>query len=223
MESPVSVDAVRQALGKLCPNGVSYHAEWASDAFALNDEEGAHLEAATEHRRREFATGRHCLRSALEQCGFFNLVISSDSDGVPIIPEGSLASLSHSRGLCVAVAASTSSIQILGIDIEKTTRLSPAAMLRVVHSLETDWVGANRIRASLLFSAKEAFYKAQYVRSRCLGSFHDLALKIDEERQTAKALYLGEQFPSEMKRYLDRLHIRYQYVGEYVMTLCWLS
>ncbi|MGJ8651654.1 MAG: 4'-phosphopantetheinyl transferase family protein [Opitutaceae bacterium] len=180
-----------------------------------------HLLQATELRRNEYLTGRHCLREALQQIGVAAGTLAPDTDGVPQLPDSTLGSISHSRGLCVAVAGLTEDFDFLAVDLEKTNRLSAAAMARVLHPDEVDWCGGDQFKGSLLFSMKEAFYKAQFPRWRSVGNFQDMAIRVDESNLSASATYLASTFPSGLCDSVKAFSFRYDIVSDYVVTVCW--
>ena len=101
--------------------------------FAFEQEASA-VQQAGDYRQREFAAGRICARSAISKLGIKSGPITMDEDGLPRWPEGVLAAISHSRGYCSAIATSDTYYRALGLDLEKTNRLSPAAIERVVLS-----------------------------------------------------------------------------------------
>jgi 4'-phosphopantetheinyl transferase EntD len=186
-------------------------------------EEGQHLASAVVTRRNEFISGRYCARAALVQIGTIPCALPPDADGLPIWPAGSVGSISHSRGLCCAVAASAEDVISLGIDIEKTTRLSPRAMERVVHPLEANFVGGDQALGSLLFSAKEAFYKAQFPVWGAQPNFKDLALQIDVASKQLSVCEVATHLPQPLREAACRMQFHYEFFGDYVVTLCWLN
>ena len=213
--------AVRRALAEMLPIGVSAHVEFCSAEFPHVDRELGHLQGAASARFNEFVTGRHCLRIALGECGVNGPIqLPPDVDGLPVLPEGYVGSISHSRGLCLAVAAEGAQYIILGVDVEKTNRIGTAAIQRVVQTEEAAWVEGDQKTASLLFSAKEAFYKAQFARERINGNFEDLVLTRDSTHQTLRAVYLSEHFSEDIRGANAPLLFSYRYVDDYVVTLC---
>ena len=98
--------------------------------------------------------------------------------GVPQWPKGFTGSITHSRGLCGAVAAKTDVSLCLGLDFERTGRLSTSAAKRVIHPLEASFAADYEQGATLLFSLKEAFYKAQFPQWSAKANFKDLALSV---------------------------------------------
>ncbi len=193
-----------------------------AEAFQYADE-GSHLANAAIARRNEFISGRRCARIALAHIGQASCALPADLDGLPIWPSATMGSITHSRGLCCAVAASADKMMHLGIDLEKTTRLSARAMERVVHPLEEATVGEDQALGSLLFSAKEAFYKAQFPAWGAQPNFKDLALQIHSNTQQLSVLKIASNLPIQLRDATHRMKFRYQFVGDYVVTLCWLE
>lgn len=216
---------LQSALQGMIPVGVGAAVDQAADEaepFQFS-EEGQHLANAVVTRRNEFIAGRRCARAALTQVGHAPCALPTDADGLPIWPAGAVGSISHSRGLCCAVAADDDGIMSLGIDLEKTTRLSPRAMERIVHPLEASVVGEDQTLGSLLFSAKEAFFKAQFPIWGAQPNFKDLALQINSDSQQMSVREIAPHLPKELPEAAFRMQFRYQFFGDYVVTLCWLN
>jgi len=171
------------------------------------------------HRREEFAAGRHCARRALAAVGAESGLSLPDADGLPVWPEGFLGSISHSRGIAGAVAAPAKKFSLLGLDLEKTDRLSEAAMRRVLHPLEAAFAAGDQAKTTILFSLKEAFYKAQFPRWRTAGNFGDLALCVDLGAGAARVAEMDARFAPE----LEELCFGFRIVGDYVLSLVWLG
>lgn len=123
-------------------------------------------------RRSEFAFGRACAREALAQLGVTSGIPRHD-DRSPIWPDTITGSISHSRGLCAAVAATRTSAQrAIGLDLELVDRLSAGVERRILTEEERRVVAGlgdgpeRQERTAIVFAAKEAFYKAQYQLTR---------------------------------------------------------
>ena len=219
------INELQSALQALLPVKVGCEVQQvASEAEAFQyAEEGSHLANAAIARRNEFISGRRCARIALAHIGQASCALPADLDGLPIWPSATMGSITHSRGLCCAVAASADKMMHLGIDLEKTTRLSARAMERVVHPLEEATVGEDQALGSLLFSAKEAFYKAQFPAWGAQPNFKDLALQIHSNTQQLSVLKIASNLPIQLRDATHRMKFRYQFVGDYVVTLCWLE
>ncbi|MFT5836823.1 MAG: enterobactin synthetase component D [Candidatus Azotimanducaceae bacterium] len=221
----ISMMLIAQTIAKLSQAGRQLALPWCVFEVALVQNQLASLSPAelglveswATHRQQEFATGRLCARRALEVLELTPADLLPDRDGVPTWPAGVAGSISHSRGVAMAVVARSENCEILGLDIEKTNRLSETAIRKVVHPLEESFVTGDQLKASVVFSLKEAFYKAQFPRWRTTGNFHDLVLAVDLKAGTARVEEMDQRFASE----LAELRFEFRLVDEYVVSLCW--
>ena len=169
------------------------------------------------HRQEEFKAGRRCASQALAKVGSEDRIALPDADGLPNWPQGFLGSISHSLGIAMAVAAKKEKYAFIGLDLERTNRLSESAARRVIHPLEVSFAGDNQVNASILFSLKEAFYKAQFPRWRELGNFRELALSVNLAEGTADIKDMDARFDSE----LVQLSFAFKIVDDFVISLAW--
>lgn len=140
-------------------------------------------------RRAEFAAGRLLARQALADLGAPAVDLLPDADRVPIWPEGFCGSITHARcktqSLCAVAVAMLSAQRSLGLDIECDQALSPRVIKRVVMPDEARRVAALGLSLAdvsvLLFSAKEAVYKAQYPVTRTFLDFSDVEVRLDPD------------------------------------------
>ena len=153
------------------------------DAEPLFSEEEAYVARAVETRRLEYALGRTCARRALAALGLSPLPLPSNTDRSVRWPAGFWGSITHTKGLCAAVAARHGDVAGVGIDAEERARVTPKLWSQIASPREIAWfesagdaATANE-RATLLFSAKEAFYKAQFCVSRTFVGFHEVELE----------------------------------------------
>ncbi|MFE3518137.1 4'-phosphopantetheinyl transferase [Streptomyces sp. NPDC059166] len=129
-------------------------------------EEAALVAPAVPARRREFATVRRCARAALAGFGFPPLPILKGPRGAPLWPEGVVGSLAHCTGYRAAAVARTTTAASLGIDAEPAVPLPGRVLRKVTLPAERDALGELAAHHpgipwdTLLFSAKEAVYKA---------------------------------------------------------------
>jgi 4'-phosphopantetheinyl transferase EntD len=221
----MSLDAIAGQLGlaldALAPAGCASKAAviGVGATAPLTEEEITLTASWAPPRRHEFAAGRRCARQALAALGAVagDDALLPDGEGIPAWPRGFLGSISHSRGVAMALVAPIAAYSLLGLDLEKTNRLSQAAVRRVVHPLEEEFAGGDQLRASVLFSLKEAFYKAQFPRWRTAGNFSDLALNVDSAVGTATVAEMDARFAPELRD----MHFAFRLVDTYVISLCW--
>jgi 4'-phosphopantetheinyl transferase EntD len=165
-------------------------------AVTLFPEEAAMVGRAVEKRRREFATGRDCAHRALERLGVPAGPVLAGNRGEPVWPAGVVGSITHCRGYRGCAVASAKDLAAVGIDAEPHEPLS-AGLVEKVAGVEERSGLAELTRAEpeiawdrLLFSAKEALYKAWYpLTERWLG-FEDAVLTIDRRERTFAARLL---------------------------------
>ena len=212
------------ALKELLPLGVECAVRMIPEeaAFEYSAEEQA-MRTAGEYRKREFVSGRNCAREALARLDFPQGPILADDFGVPVWPEGSLAVISHSRGYCSGIAADSLSYRALGLDLEQTNRLSASAIERVVHRLEQDYVQGDQKKATLMFCAKEAFFKAQFPIWQTHANFKDIAFAVDPDKGALTIQHIAERFPQELRLIAPQIRFRFSFFEDFVISICWLS
>lgn len=155
-----------------------------ADERALLPEEARCVERAVAKRRREFAAGRLCARSAMAAFGVSNFPLLIGDDRFPVWPTEAIGSITHADDFVGAVAAARSALAGIGVDVERRGRLETGLWKQICTEAEIHWLGtlpkAERMdMATVIFSAKEAFYKCQYCVSRSWLGFHDVTLKVD--------------------------------------------
>lgn len=156
----------------------------------LFPEEEAYIARAVDKRRNEFALGRTCARRALAQLGIVAGPLVPLADRSVPWPEGSVGSITHAEGYVAAVVSKTSELRGVGIDAECKGRVHERLWKQIASDDEQAWFRAapseadKALRATLAFSAKEAFYKAQYCLSRAWVGFHDVTFRASDARFT---------------------------------------
>ncbi|MEL6185938.1 MAG: 4'-phosphopantetheinyl transferase superfamily protein [Myxococcota bacterium] len=146
---------------------------------SLPPEEDAVVATAVEKRRREFAVGRTLARALLAEVGSPVRHLPRREDRAPEWPSGVAGTITHTDE--VAVVAVTRGEVGLGLDVEEASPL-PEAMARLI--VRPDERTVTRDLAKVAFSAKEAFYKAQYRYTETLLDFLDVSLHMDLSAQT---------------------------------------
>jgi 4'-phosphopantetheinyl transferase EntD len=148
-------------------------------------EEELAIARAVDKRRVEFALGRTCARRALAELGVAPVALPQRDDRSVAWPPEAWGSITHADGICIAIAARRSDHAGLGIDAEVRERVRRDLWRHIATEREQSWLSTApdetvaAARATLLFSAKEAFYKAQFCVSRAWVGFHDAELTFD--------------------------------------------
>jgi 4'-phosphopantetheinyl transferase EntD len=151
---------------------------------------------AVEGRSREFITARRCAREALAKLGYSPAPIRSGPKREPQWPPGVVGSITHTVGFRAAAVAPLSIVASIGIDAEQNQPLPDGIEQFVTVAGEpqmlADLTSAFPVThwGRLLFSAKEAIYKAWYpLTGRWLG-YEDARLTIDPAGQFAAKLLI---------------------------------
>lgn len=178
---PASLSA---ALRGLFPCGaLTAELRGAGDPRALYPEEARSLQKAVRQRIEEFAAGRQCARLLLREFGIEDCAIEVGVHRQPVWPEGLVGSITHTLGFCAAVAARRSLLRSVGIDTEIAASVKPELWRGICTPAETTWLRSlpqseQDSAATLIFSAKEAFYKCQFGLTQQRLGFHDVSIEL---------------------------------------------
>jgi len=147
----------------------------------LSEDEASAIRRAVQKRRREFVTGRACARLALRRLGLQPVPVPTGAAGEPVWPEDVVGSITHCRGYRASAVARSAQVVTLGIDAEQNTPLPPGVLERIASRSELDAIANERPDAPerLLFSAKEAIYKAWFPVARRWLGFDDVIVEVD--------------------------------------------
>lgn len=162
----------------------------------LFPEEQAAVRRAVGKRQREFATARACAHAALERLDLPQHAVPVGPRGEPRWPPGVVGSITHCDGYRACAVGRLADVLTIGIDAEPCAPLPDGVLddiagpeeKRSLHELartlpEVSW-------DRLLFSAKEAVYKAWFpLAQRWLG-FDDALVTIQPSQSTFSASLL---------------------------------
>jgi 4'-phosphopantetheinyl transferase EntD len=172
------------ALSQLFPRGaLTAELRGAGDPKTLHPDEARHLQKAVRKRAEEFAAGRLCARLLLREFGIENFAIEVGAHRQPLWPKELVGSITHTAGFCAAVVAPKTSLRSVGIDTEIAGGVQPKLWRGICTPSETVWLRAlpesERIAAAtLIFSAKEAFYKCQFAVTQEWLGLHDVSVQL---------------------------------------------
>ena len=167
--------------------------------------DGAHVERLTEleasaipraapKRRREYATARYLARTGLAELGVPRFDLLNNEDRSPQWPPGIAGSISHSDTHAVVALGRRAEVGTVGVDIEHRAELKPELWRHTMLPAEIDWLEARSDAerghlALVLFSAKEALYKAQYPVTSEFMSFADLRVELDPQTRRVRCVF----------------------------------
>ena len=173
-------------LSELFPQGaLTAELRGAGNPGALYPEEARHVQKAVRKRVEEFAAGRLCARLLLREFGIENFAIEVGAHRQPLWPEELVGSITHTTDFCAAVVAPKKCLRSVGIDTEIAGRVKAELWRGICKPSETAWLRAlpdpeQLAAATLIFSAKEAFYKCQYALTQERLGFHDVTVELPE-------------------------------------------
>jgi 4'-phosphopantetheinyl transferase EntD len=152
------------------------------DPAELHPAEREFVAKAVPKRIAEFAAGRACARAALAEFGVREFPLRTAPDRQPIWPDGFIGSITHTAGFCAAAVAPRTSMLAIGMDTEIVGAPTLDIWPTISRREELAWVqalpGVDRPAAiTLLFAAKEAFYKCQYPLVGEWLDFHDMRIE----------------------------------------------
>lgn len=178
----------------------------------LLPEEAEHLAQMAPVRQIGFASGRHCAHLCQEM---LELTIKPvlRRERVPHWPNGVVGSITHSDELACAIASQ--SLAGVGVDLEMRERLEE----KLFDHLFTPWEQAQirssgSLAASVMFSAKEAGYKATYSLGKTFIGFKEAEIHLLPENRFSID-YIG---PNEVNRVANNGRGYWECVGEHVMS-----
>lgn len=142
------------------------------------------IRSASRSRKEEFYGGRVCAAACLDALGEAATPVGRGPRNMPIWPQGIVGSIAHCSGYCAAAAARSGDVRALGIDIESVCVVESYLEPLVMTGPETQALGRlkgleRRQLATLYFSAKEAFFKAQFPLTHVFLDFKAVTVEAD--------------------------------------------
>lgn len=186
MPSPDGVRSVSTSVrfGALLPASVvAFETRHIDGRHAMLRAEAAHVRGCAEIRRHEFASGRACARAALHGLGIDGFELLPGSHRQPLWPANVVGSITHTRDFAAAAAVSSCNVASIGIDAERTGAVQSDLWSTVCTDSELTWLGSlpastMPTAATIIFSAKEAFFKCQYPLTGAWLDFRDVSVSM---------------------------------------------
>jgi 4'-phosphopantetheinyl transferase EntD len=148
----------------------------------LAEEHGAFAKSVVKVQRASGAA-RIVARELMRRAGVMPQPIVKSVGGMPAWPDGFVGSLAHDATVAVAALARRADYLSIGIDIEPAEPLAPDLIEMVATPNERAATRNAPLGGRLLFSIKEAVYKAAYPLDRVFLDHHDV--EVDLAAQTA--------------------------------------
>ncbi len=156
-----------------------------ADPALLLPDEARSVERAVEKRRREFAAGRLLARELFAQMTSNEAVRSAsllnDANRVPVWPAGIVGSITHCRSLCAVATTHAAHSAGIGLDVEPAEPMNEELEQYVMRDAEYARLDVlpqevRTLGSLLVFSIKEAVYKAIYPIRRRFLEFHEVEI-----------------------------------------------
>ena len=187
----------------------------------LFPEEEACIKDAVLKRRLEFIAGRVCARRLLSKYGWSDYPIVTGKDRAPIWPPEIVGSISHTEGFCGVAVALKASFSSVALDVECIGKMKRDIWKFIATSSELNWIQSlpeceQQKYAALIFSAKECFYKCQYMIIKRWFDFHDVIISLSSDRseftvRSRDNTYLWDMIKLLRGKYI--FHDRYVFTG----------
>jgi 4'-phosphopantetheinyl transferase EntD len=195
----------------------------ADPAEPLFPEEEALVARAVPKRRREFAKGRECARTALARLGFTDVVLLSGKSREPLWPTEAVGSITHTAGLCAVAVGRSERYAGLGIDAEPAEPLAEHLARRI--GAGCDWEALAEVSAlspsivrRLVFSVKEAVYKCVFPLTHTFLGFEDVSVELEKGSFRASLAVTAAPL-----RPCDALVGRWVRFGDHLVTSAWID
>ena len=220
--SDARLDAVCQWLNETLPQTIEHSILSVKHFGYGGGQDKASRKAA---RQSEFAAGRFCAQQALSRWNEYGPVGKS-KDRSPNWPAGFSGSISHSKNWVWAAASKSDQIRSIGVDtepiVDATTRSQTweqAATRTELQTIQALGLDPNT-EFTVLFSAKEAFYKCWYPVAKEFFYFKDA---IVESCQPGKLTIRPTNDNPISDLQPSHLTVQYFVDAEDVFTVAWLT
>ena len=187
-------------------------------AETLHPEESAYIHRAVPKRRDEFRTVRALARRGLEDLGLPRPPMVPGQMGEPHWPHGVIGSITHCQGYRAVALGRKGAVYGVGIDGEPNRSLPQGVLAHIASPMEREVAG--RLAAmhpsiagdTLLFSAKEALYKAWFPMEGTFLTFDDAQVFLHDD-----GLFTAQIHPS-VPRHGRRLTVPARLMGRWELS-----
>ncbi len=146
-------------------------------------------------RQAEFLAARLCAREALrKQTGHASLPKQQAHSRIPLWPQHSCGSMTHSHHMCAAIVGDLKHWQGFGLDLEKPIPIERAQRLAATILTAEEYAAYSNLKPTqqaqhltLAFSLKESLFKALNSLTGTYFGFHDAQVLDMQGTQTGSA------------------------------------
>jgi 4'-phosphopantetheinyl transferase EntD len=156
--------ALQRAIDKIAVPGilVDHRVIASGDEFALLPEEYSAFATSVTKVQRASGAARIVARDLLRRFGQTQRAVTKTASGAPVWPNGLVGSLAHDAEIAVAAVAKRCNFLGLGVDVEPAEILDPDLLGFIATANERAKIQSDPRGGRLLFSVKEAVYKAVF-------------------------------------------------------------
>ena len=194
-----------------------------ADRACVLPQELALISGVAPRRAADFIAGRCCARFLLAQLGLEHIPVLTGADREPLWPDRVTGTITHTKGFCGVAIAERVRFRSLGLDTESSTAVDADILHHVCTPQEAAWLEglplAERGRArSLVFSAKEAFFKCQFPLTGAWVGFEEVAIRVENDVPSQSgALFIQPLRSLALKgREIAALVCRYRFHGDWI-------
>ena len=148
------------------------------DELALLPEESAAFGGSVIKVRRASGAARSVARDLLRRLGQPRQAILRSVSRMPVWPDGIVGSLAHDAEVAVAAIAMQRDFAGVGIDVEPAEMLDPELLGLIATAAEQHRIHDDPYGGRLLFSVKEAVYKAVNPLDGVFLDHHDVEVDL---------------------------------------------
>ncbi len=179
---------LQQMIDALAPPGilVGHRLIAPGDEFALLPEEAGAFASSVVKVRRASGAARIVARELLRQFGRAPRAVPKSASGAPAWPDGIVGSLAHDAEVAIAAMASREDYAGVGVDIEPPRPLDHDLLDIIATPSERRAIKDDPLQAHLLFTIKEAIYKAVHPLDRVFLDHHDVEVSLKDNVATIR-------------------------------------
>lgn len=150
-------------------------------------DEYEYIKSSVQKRKNEFSTGRVLVKKCLRKLNVFDFPVVRTKEGAPVFPGHISGCISHTTNYCIVALARKSIYSSIGLDVEEISGMNRKIAEKICTDSELRQLADKSENlyikyATLLFSAKECFYKLQYPITKIMLGFRDVEIEIIDNK-----------------------------------------
>jgi 4'-phosphopantetheinyl transferase EntD len=157
----------------------------------------------------------------LNRLGFPSVPIRVGENREPLFPPGVSGSITHSGNCCSAAVVRIGAVRAIGIDVEANTALDYAVARQILNQGELLHARSHSRHGNccaevLMFSLKEAFFKAAFPICKRYIDFSEVEIQLSQMRGLCDIHILNPDLATGLNRYC--INAKYWFDSDYVYS-----